>query len=259
MKRTCIECEKCSLKISKSNYKKHFKSCNGEINYWSKRKLNLLVVNDSTECKFCKRISKNPNSNRNHQRLCKENPDKQSTFFETNNTDVVRIKKEIGNFHNQFSKAESLGLPKPKVRQETKNKISHFNKNRSDEFNKKMGEKISITVCKKIIDGTWHGKKYNGKKTIYKGITFDSSWEAKYAEWLDVNNIKWERCKTSFPYVYQNCKKNYIPDFYLPITEEYIEIKGIKTEKDDAKWNQFPKELKLTILMGKDLKQMGAL
>ena len=153
MKRTCIECEKCSSKISKSNYKKHLKSCNGEINYWSKRKLNLFVVDDSTECKFCKRISKNPNSNRNHQRLCKENPDKQYTFFETNNTDVLKRKKELGGYYNQFSKAKALGLTKPKVSEETKMKLSFINKNRSDEINKKTGEKISKTVSQKMVEG----------------------------------------------------------------------------------------------------------
>jgi PAB1-binding protein PBP1 len=46
------------------------------------------------------------------------------------------------------------------------------------------------------------------------------------------------------------------PDFYLPGTDEFIEIKGYKTEKDTAKWNQFPADKKLTILMHKELKDM---
>jgi len=37
----------------------------------------------------------------------------------------------------------------------------------------------------------------------------------------------------------------------------YMEIKGYKTPKDEAKWAQFP--LKLKILEGKDLIQLGIL
>jgi hypothetical protein len=49
----------------------------------------------------------------------------------------------------------------------------------------------------------------------------------------------------------------YFPDFYLPETEEYIEIKGYKTERDEAKWKYFPKDKKLTILFGTELKELG--
>lgn len=34
-------------------------------------------------CKICDKECKNDNSLRNHQRLCKSNPDRQSTIFET--------------------------------------------------------------------------------------------------------------------------------------------------------------------------------
>jgi hypothetical protein len=83
------------------------------------------------------------------------------------------------------------------------------------------------------------------------------SWELKYAQWLDSNNIKWERNKSSFPYIFQDKTRKYTPDFYLPETDEYVEIKGYKTAKDEAKWSQFPEHRKLKIIMKNDFHDLG--
>jgi hypothetical protein len=258
MKRTCIECEKCSLKISRSNYKKHINKCNGELNYWSKRRLNLIIIDNGIECNFCKKNLKNSNSKRNHERLCKSNPNKQYTYIQTNQEEILKQKTNSKSW-NQYTKAEFLGLPKPEISEKTRKKLSILCKSRSKEENIKLGEKISKTISAKMLEGNWHTYGTNSKKSYYRGILFDSSWEVKYAQWLDSNNIKWERCKDRFTYIFNNYKKNYIPDFFLPETKEYVEIKGLKTLKDEAKWEQFPRELKLIILMEKDLKNMGIL
>jgi len=44
------------------------------------------------------------------------------------------------------------------------------------------------------------------------------------------------------------------PDFYLPDTDEWVEIKGYETEKDRCKWLAFPNTLK--IFKQKEIKQM---
>jgi hypothetical protein len=265
MIRTFIECEKCKQNVSKSNFNRHIKKCNGILDYWAKKKLGILEIDNSTVCKFCNKVNKNSNSNRNHQRLCKSNPDKQYTFIEQNK-DIFKKGNPYGNrfkFNrsNQYIKAKELGLPKPILSKESRYKISLKSKNRSEELNKKIGSKVSETVSKKMLEGSWHtygNGKFN-KKYIYNGILFDSSWEMKYAMWLDCSDIKWERCKNRFSYVFDDRRKNYIPDFYLPDTKEYIEIKGFTTDRDLAKWEQFPKELKLTILMEKELKDKGVI
>jgi len=38
-----------------------------------------------------------------------------------------------------------------------------------------------------------------------------------------------------------------------------VKIKGYKTEKDVAKWNQFPKHRKLIVLMKKELEDLKVL
>jgi hypothetical protein len=89
----------------------------------------------------------------------------------------------------------------------------------------------------------------------YKGVDLHGKWELKYAQWLDNNRVKWMRCKQAFEYTFENKTRRYTPDFYLPDTDEYIEIKGYKTNKDIAKWSQFP--YKLTVLMRSELKKIG--
>jgi hypothetical protein len=115
--------------------------------------------------------------------------------------------------------------------------------------------KIRETIQRKVSEGTWHTSLAKKMHYEYKGINLHGKWEVRYAEWLDLNNIQWERCKDSFSYTYQNKTRKYTPDFYLPSTQEYIEIKGYKTDKDTAKWNQFPKKLK--IIMKRDLIDLG--
>lgn len=73
---------------------------------------------------------------------------------------------------------------------------------------------------------------------------------------FDKQNIKWIRNKQQFDYIFENKKRKYTPDFYLSDTDEYIEIKGYETDKDRAKWSQFPKDKILKIYKQKELKQL---
>jgi hypothetical protein len=67
-------------------------------------------------------------------------------------------------------------------------------------------------------------------------VSMDSTWEVACAEHLDDLGVKWNR-DPSLKLQYR-CKKlrlrNYIPDFYLPDFDIYLEVKGYWT--DAAKW-----------------------
>lgn len=79
----------------------------------------------------------------------------------------------------------------------------------------------------------------------------DSTWEVACAERLDTLGVKWQR-DPSIKLQYR-CKKlrlrNYIPDFYLPEYDVYLEVKGYWTEA--AKWKmkdimqRFPNKIRL--------------
>ena len=69
------------------------------------------------------------------------------------------------------------------------------------------------------------------RKSDGKTISMDSSWEVACATRLDELGIRWERDPSmKLPYTdRKKRKRNYIPDFYLPDFDIYIEVKGYWT------------------------------
>lgn len=114
--------------------------------------------------------------------------------------------------------------------------------------------KISATANAKIAAGTWHNSFAKRRKHTYHNVTFDGTWELKFAQWCDAHAVQWQRNVRSFSYHY-GCARKYTPDFYLPSADCYIEIKGWAVDKDRAKWSQFPE--RLLILRGEDLQALG--
>ena len=214
--------------------------------------------NVSIECIFCKRIAKNPNSNRNHERLCKLNPERQVSYLLSE--EWVQYKQSVEyKSQNVYTKAKRLGLPKPIIVHSEQARINHATAaaRRTPEERELSAIKISNTVREKVKNGTWHTSLAKKMHHNYNGVDLHGKWELNYAKWLDLNNIRWERCKQQFIYNFENKVRYYTPDFYLPDKNEYIEIKGYKTLKDVSKWDQFPIDKKLIVLMQKDLKRLA--
>lgn len=100
-----------------------------------------------------------------------------------------------------------------------------------------------------------------------KGVVhkFQSSWELAYAEYLDSNNIEWVSHKGMRRFKYVDAggvDHTYAPDFYLPETNEYIEIKGWFPKQAQYKMYQVAKNypaVKINILMYEQLSDMGVL
>ena len=97
-------------------------------------------------------------------------------------------------------------------------------------------------------------------RTKYKGIHskfwMRSSWEVAFALWLDHCGIKWEYEKKKF------CLSKghyYTPDFYLPDQNEYVELKGWLTKRDEKKIARFRKKypnVKLYVFGSKHMGQV---
>lgn len=188
------------------------------------------------DCKFCEKNCKNYNSLINHERLCKENPNRQevvSNFIEYN-----KKRKDLGiKGTNQYTKAKLLGLPKPVMSDETRKKLSESSKNRkyTEEQKKKHSESMKRAVENHPNSYTKNNVVGRVKNIIYNGIKLKGKWEVIVAKWLDLNNIKWEHETKSFDYEWNGIRK-YYPDFYLPEFDLFIEVKGYETERDRCKW-----------------------
>ena len=188
-------------------------------------------------CRYCGKLCKNDNSLRNHERLCKENPNRQvlkSNFIEWNE----KRKTENIKGENQYTKAKRLGLPKPEVSMETKEKLRQKAKNRrlSDTEKQKISEGMKRAV--KMYPYSYSAANVNGRvKTYdYNSVKLSGLWEVEFAKYLDNNNIPWEKPEIGFEYQYKGNTHLYYPDFYLNNFDRYVEVKGYKRDKDEYKW-----------------------
>lgn len=192
-------------------------------------------------CRYCGKECKGKNSLTQHEIRCKNNPNKIkviSNFIEYNNS----IKNGERKATNQFIKAKELGLPIPEVSEATRKKLSNIRKGKrlSEDIKKNISK--SMKQIAKEKPESYNGININGKvkKYDYNGIKLDGSWELLVAQYLDFNNIKWERPRKGFEYIWNNDKHIYYPDFYLTDYNIYIEVKGFETERDYIKWKSLP-------------------
>jgi hypothetical protein len=203
-------------------------------------------------CKFCRAEKPNANSLRNHERLCGKNPARQISSWVKYNSAVDSGEVTKKNT-NQFTAAEHQGREKPIVSEETRQKISKKATQNNLQETESTKQKRINTIMRRISEGTWHTHG-RSKKVFELGVWFDSWWEASYAKHLQQQGILWERNRTPFEYEWEGKTHRYFPDFYLPTTDEYVEIKGREYPRDAAKWEDFPKHLRLTVLRFKDLR-----
>jgi hypothetical protein len=127
------------------------------------------------------------------------------------------------------------------------NYLNSINKNRLKKLSKSIKEGWRTKNFAKLL---------HSKKTKYRGIWMRSGWEKKYAEYLDKQNIKWLYESKTFDLG----NTTYTPDFYLPETNEYIEIKGYLRNSSKNKMIKFKKIFNnLLILNKKKLIKLGVL
>lgn len=244
-----FRCKYCDKEFdNKQQYMGHVSVCEKNPNY-NNRLLQLEHArsfinlnnrsNEDCVCKFCNKQILNKGSLIAHEKTCKLNPNKVEDWRKNNLREYSKP-GHIGN--NQFIKSDKLGLPKPEIKEETRNKLSiisknHFKEYWSDNNNKIKHSKIMKDAVKNHPE-SYSSSNVNGrvKHVNYNGIILDSSWEYEVAKSLDNNYIKWIRPKEGFEYIWNNDKHLYFPDFYLPEYDLYLEVKGYEREKDKIKY-----------------------
>lgn len=112
------------------------------------------------------------------------------------------------------------------------------------------GKKLSTYKVKRCRSCAFKGKfnpnfgkpPKHGKGQYYKNIYMRSSYEIKFAKYLDKSGIKWYYEPKYFELKLDNKITTYTPDFFLPKTKEYIEIKGWWRHNSKEKFLQFKKQ-----------------
>jgi hypothetical protein len=201
-------------------------------------------------CKHCDRVAKSVNSNVQHEIRCKENPNKIIVKFQAR-TGVKRV-GYVGS--NQYTKAKRLGLPTPTISDETRKKISDASKNQqwSEERRVQHSRRMKQAVEENPESYT-SSNRGRTKQIEYNGIKFQGQWELDFYKWAEKEGLEPTRPDEGFKYDW-NGIRTYFPDFYIPSMDLYIEVKGYETERDRAKWLQFPKSL--CIIKEREIKQI---
>lgn len=200
---------------------------------------NILLV-----CKFCGAEKKNRNSLRNHERLCKDNPNRQKS--------ALMLYNEGGHKgHNQYTKARELGLPDPICSEETRKKLSENGKGRkhTEETKKKLSDLAKARNLGGCDAGNHGGR---GKRGYYKGLYCMSTWELAWVVYQLEHGKKVEQCKDRFPYIMDGEVHNYTPDFIMDGV--YYEIKNWHRPDTDYKVKFFPKNKTLVLIEGDENK-----
>lgn len=184
-------------------------------------------------CIYCGKPCKNANSHRNHERLCKSNPNRQQSNLKLH--DYVR--------HNAVTKAKLEGrVPPPNP---NTGKAGWF---RGHKHTSETRRKISLAKRALYASGfaatAGRCPKLKHTSPVAGEISVDGTWELAVARWLDSQGLTWRRNTKRFEYTKPNgANSTYCPDFYVEDWKSYIEVKGYETELDRCKWSQFPGEL----------------
>lgn len=198
-------------------------------------------------CLFCGREFESNRGSARHSAYCSKNPNRKLVYPGTGKRGS-----------NQWTKAKETGVdfvynPKSGEKaQETR--IKNGTNKHSEETKKKISKSMKLAVVK--YPESYTSSNRGRTKQIEKyGIKFQGSWELRYYEHCLSKGILIERCKEHFPYEW-NGTRSYNPDFYLPETDTYVEVKGYETDRDRAKWRDFPKTL--IVIKSKELKELAA-
>lgn len=177
-------------------------------------------------CQYCGREGKSNNSNAQHEIRCKKNPE------------GIQVKPSYGMLGKKGANQYTYGA---KMSDETRKKISEQSKNQVWSEEKKVKHSIAMREAVKRNPDSYSKNNVMGRvrNIEYNGVTLKGSWELKTAKWLDAQNETWDSEVNPQEYKWNGGTHLYFPDFYLPGRDIYIEVKGYKRERDEAKWSQF--------------------
>ena len=187
-------------------------------------------------CQYCNRAAKTLVSNAQHELYCRSNPN-------------AKIKvPSFGMLGKKGSNQYIKGTAKP-LSDNTREKLSAASKRQCWSDARRANHSV---VMKRVVEQ--HPLSYSSanrgrtKQIEFDGVKFQGNWELEFYKWALSANLTVSRCTTGFPYIW-NGIRTYFPDFYIEDIDSYIEVKGYKTDRDTAKWDQFPKKL---IIVDKD-------
>lgn len=194
-------------------------------------------------CKYCQRVGKSVNSNAQHEIRCKLNPDR------------IAVAPSYGMLGKKGSNQYTHGAV---MSEETRAKISKATSRQnairwSDPTARAKHSEAMKRAVEQNPDAYTSSNRGRTKQIIVDGIKLQGKWEVDFYLWAKQNGLAPTRPAVGFEYEW-NGQRTYYPDFYIESKDLYVEVKGYETDRDRAKWLQFPN--KLCIIKEKEIKQI---
>lgn len=196
-------------------------------------------------CQICGVEISTSNYNR-HQVRCMRSLIPKVPKVSTNMRKNMRNSGCVGK--NQYTKAREMGMPIPKPTQnsidraiETKRKNGTLA--RSETTRRKISDsmKLAVLASPESYSSANRGRT---KQITVDGIKLQGMWEVDFYRWAKHAGLNPKRPTSSFPYKW-NGDRMYHPDFYIESLDLYVEVKGYETDRDRAKWRDFPHQLRI--------------
>lgn len=208
--------------------------------------------------------------------ICSQSPNKCSVNRKKNSQSVKKAhqkepEKWMGTNHNDGSKYK-IWIQNNSEKYKTMHKqsgITFKQRLQSGEIShpwsgkhhtKQTKQKISQKMYERTCRGWSHCKYFEVfNPTTNEIVKVQGTWQLKYAEYLNQNNINWVRSrKINLKYRLHedDYLHTYYPDFYLPNNDQYIEIKGRYQQQHKTKMNKVLEQNKdktIKILFKQDL------
>jgi len=109
--------------------------------------------------------------------------------------------------------------------------------------------KIKLSNSTKGKCGGYRKGSGRSKGGYFNNQYFDSTFEIEVAQFFIKNNIKWERNTKRFYFIWNGKKTYYIPDFYLPDINKYLETKGYWYSNKEEKTKFAAKDNKIDLVI----------
>lgn len=257
-----VSCPFCNELFEKCGLATHIKSCKSNPDrYISKKEIksfNEAWFSLPANCQYCGKECKNGNSCVNHERLCKENPNRKVLpINHEDNLKEYRAKIKSGEvtvWNKGLTKESDIRIAK------ACEKVAKYYETHEGSFKGKHHTEESKQKIKNFAIENESFRHFGFRKPFYyNNVKFQSSYEVEVAKSLDKNNIKWESPKR-FPYLdHKGNKHYYIADLYLPEYDIYLDPKndflieninpyfGYK-DVDKIKWVMEQNNIKILIL-----------
>lgn len=144
-------------------------------------------------------------------------------------------------FTNQYDKANKLGLKKPEFSEKAKlsfgrNKGKTLEEILGDKKAKEVKEKLSKIRSERILElgvgGFKNLKIFEVQNLDGEKFKLRGTWEFRLSQWLNGLGIRWKGRNMLLVNMPNGITKRYLPDFYLPDLNIFLEPKGWENDEN---------------------------